>query len=43
MNLKTVIQSEVNQKEKKNCIVSHKCAVKKNGVDKPVCRAGIET
>ena len=44
MNLKAVIQSEVNQKEKKK-IAYYRINVKskKNGVDKPVCRAGIKT
>ena len=36
MNLESVIQNEVSQKEKKN-------NNKKNGTDKPIRRAGIET
>ena len=46
MNLKTVIQNEVNHKDKKkktHCInVKSKKKKKKTGVDKPVCRAGTE-
>ena len=36
MNLESVIQNEVSQKQKKN-------NNKKNGTDKPIRRAGIET
>ena len=46
MDLETVIQSEVSQKEKtKYHILTHTYiyAVQKNGTDKPICRAGIET
>ena len=44
MDLETVIQSEVSQKEKnKYRILMHKCGTQKNGTDEPVCRAEIET
>ena len=44
MDLVTVIQSEVSQKEKnKYCILTHICGTQKNGTDEPVCRAEIET
>ena len=44
MDLESVIQSEVSQKEKnKCCILTHICGIQKNGADEPICRAGIET
>ena len=44
MDLETVIQSEVSQKEKnKYRILTHICGTQKNGTDEPVCRAEIET
>ena len=44
MDLETVIQSEVSQKEKnKYCILTHICGIKKNATDEPVCKAEIET
>ena len=44
MDLETVIQSEVSQKEKeKYRILMHICGSQKNGTDEPVCRAKIET
>ena len=44
MDLETVIQSEVSQKEKnKYCILTHICGIQKNGTDEPISRAGIET
>ena len=44
MDLQTVIQSEVSQKEKnKYRILMHICGTQKNGTDEPVCRAEIET
>ena len=44
MDLETVIQSEVSQKEKnKYRILTHVCGIQKNGTDEPVCRAEIET
>ena len=43
MNLESVIQSEVNQKEKnKYQILTHICGIEKNGTDEPICTAGIE-
>ena len=44
MNLEPVIQSEVSQKEKnKYHKLKHIYRVKKNGTDKPICKAAIET
>ena len=44
MDLETVIQSEVSQKEKnKYCILTHICGTQKNGTDDLVCRAEIKT
>ena len=44
MDLETVIQSEVSQKEKnKYRIISLLCGIQKNGTDEPVCKAEIET
>ena len=44
MDLETVMQSEVSQKEKnKHCILTHICGTQKNGTDELVCRAEIET
>ena len=44
MDLETVIQSEVSQKEKnKYHILTHICGTQKNGTDETVCRAEIET
>ena len=44
MDLETVIQSEVSQKEKnKYRILTHICGTQQNGTDEPVCRAEIET
>ena len=44
MDLETVIQSEVSQKEKnKYRILTHICGIQKNGTDEPACRAEIET
>ena len=43
MDLETVIQSEVSQKEKnKYHILTHICGIQKNGTDEPVCRAEVE-
>ena len=46
MNLESVIQSEVSQKEKNNyCMLMHiymESKKKKNGTDEPSCRAGIK-
>ena len=44
MDLETVIQSEVSQREKnKYRILMHICGTQKNGIDELVCRAEIET
>ena len=44
MDLETVIQSEVSQKEKnKYRILMHVCGTQKNGTDEPVCKAEVET
>ena len=44
MDLETVIQSEVSQKEKsKYRILTHVCGTQKNGTDEQVCRAEVET
>ena len=44
MDLETVIQSEVSQKEKnKYHILMHICGIQKNGTDELVCKAEIET
>ena len=43
MDLESVIQSEVSQKEKnKYCILMHICGIQKNSTDESICRAGIE-
>ena len=43
MDLKSVIQREVSQKEKnKYRILTQVCGIQKNGTDEPICRAGIE-
>ena len=42
--LESVIQSEVNQKEKnKYCVLTHICGIYKNGTDELICGAGVET
>ena len=44
MDLETVLQSEVSQKEKnKYRILTHVCGIFKNGTDEPVCRAEVDT
>ena len=44
MDLETIIQSEVSQKEKnKYRILTHIYGIYKNGTDEPVCKAKIET
>ena len=44
MNLKSVIQSECKSERKnKYCILRHIYGIYKNGTDKPIWRAGIET
>ena len=43
MDLESVIQSEVSQKEKnKYCMLTHIYRIYKNGTDEPGCRAGIK-
>ena len=42
MDLESVIQSEVSQKEKnKYRTLTHICGILKNDTDEPICRAGI--
>ena len=44
MDLESVIQSEVSQKEKhKYCILMHICGIEKNGIDDLICKPEIET
>ena len=44
MDLESIIQSEVSQKEKNIYrILTHTCGIWKDGMDEPICRAGIET
>ena len=44
MDLETVIQSEVIQKEKnKCCILTHTCEIQENSIDELICKAEIET
>ena len=44
MGLESVIQSEVNQKEKSQYhIITHICGIQKNGIDDLICKAEIET
>ena len=44
MNLETIIQSEVIQKEEyKYCMLMHICGIQKDGADNPTCRAAKET
>ena len=44
MDLETVIQSEVSQKEKnKYRILMHICGTQRNGTNEQVCKAEIET
>ena len=43
MDLESVIQSEVSQKEKnKYRILTHICGIQKNGTNEPISRAEIE-
>ena len=40
MDLETVVQSEVGQKEKnKYCILMHICGIQKNGIDDFICKS----
>ena len=42
MDLETILQSEVSQKEKNEyCILMHLYGIQKYGTDEPVCRAGM--
>ena len=44
MDLETVLQSDLNQKEKnKHYILMHMCGIQKNGTDKAICKAKMET
>ena len=44
MNLETIIQNEVSQKEKNKChIWTHLCGIKKNDTDESICKVEIET
>ena len=44
MDLQSVIQREVSQKEKnKYCLLTHVGGIQKNGTDEPICKAEIET
>ena len=44
MNLESVIQSEVSQKQKSRCcILMPICEIQKHGADQPISQAGIET
>ena len=44
MDLETVIQNELSQKEKnKYHILMHICGIQKDGIDESVCKAEIET
>ena len=44
MKLEPVIQSEVSNKEKnKNTVFTHIHGIQKNGIDKPICKEGMET
>ena len=42
MDLESVIQSEVSQKEKNKYILMHICGIYKNGIDDLICKAEIE-
>ena len=42
MDLETIIQNEVSQKNK-YCILTHICGIQKNGIDDLICKAEIET
>ena len=44
MDLETVVQGEVSQKEKnKHCTLIHICGIQKNGIDYLICEVGVET
>ena len=43
MGLESVIQREVSQEEKnKYRVLTHICGIQKNGINEPICRAGID-
>ena len=43
MDLQSVIQREVSQKEKnKYCLLTHVGGIQKNGTDEPICKAETE-
>ena len=42
MDLESVIQSEVSQKEENKYILTHICGIKKYGIDDLICKAEIE-
>ena len=43
MNLETIIQRELSQREKdKYCILTHEYGIWKDGTDEPICRAQME-
>ena len=43
MDLETVMQSEVSQKEKNVCyILTHMCGIQKNGIDGLICKIEIK-
>ena len=42
MDLESVIQSKVSQKEKKNHILTYIYGIQKNVIDEPICRVVIE-
>jgi len=44
VDLETVVQSEVSQKEEnKYCMLRHTCGIWKSGIDDLICKAEIET
>ena len=43
MDLETIIQSEVSQKEKNTYMFTHICGILKNGTDERICKAETET
>ena len=43
MDLETIVQSEVSQKEKSIYILLHIFGIKKNGIHDTICKVDIET
>ena len=43
MDLRTVIQSEVSQKEKNKYILTYICGIWKYGTNEPICKTELET